>query len=115
MTERAGLEERVGTEEVAPEVFDLVVREVSVQCERRLEIDEMVRALFEDDHRPARGGEDVGRGFAAGAGADDDRVAVDVGHLRAPADFFVGVPARLRITRVADRGPTPSVAVPALL
>ena len=60
--ERAGLEERVGAEEVALDELDLVVGEVAERAERRLELEEVVAALLEHDHRPARGGEHVGHG-----------------------------------------------------
>ena len=84
MTERAGLEERIGAEEVTAGVLDLVVRQMSVQRERRVEIEEVIRALFEDDDRPSGRGEHVGCGRAAGSRTDDDRVAVEVGHQARP-------------------------------
>ena len=44
--------------------------------ERRLEREQVVAALLEHDHRPARAGQHVGRGRARRPGADDDGVAV---------------------------------------
>ena len=73
---RARLEEGIGPEEVPAEELDLVVRDVAERTEGGVEGEEVVAALLEHDHRPARFGEHVGRGRAGRAGADDDRVAV---------------------------------------
>ena len=76
----ARLEQRVGAEQVAAERGDLVVGEVAERLVRRLERQQVVAALLEDDHRPAGRRQDLGDRGAAGAGADDDGVAVGVGH-----------------------------------
>ncbi len=78
--ERAGLDQRVGPEEVALGELDLVVGELALQAVRRLEVEEVVAALLQDDDRPPGGGEDVGDGRAAGTAADDDGVGVEVSH-----------------------------------
>ena len=75
---RPRLEERIGSEEVAPKELDLVVRHVTERIERRVEREEMIAALLEHDHRPARAREHVGRGRTRRPGADDDRVAIPV-------------------------------------
>ena len=75
-SERAGLEPRVGTEEVALGELELVVGEVTERLERRVEREQVVAALLEHDHRPSRGGEHMGGGRPAGTAADDDGVAV---------------------------------------
>ena len=49
-----GSSERVGAEEVAAGELDLVVRHVAERRERRLEVEQVVAALLEHDHRPAR-------------------------------------------------------------
>ena len=52
---------------MAAEELDLVVRDVPERRERRVEREEVVAALLEHDHRPARAGEHVGRGRAGRA------------------------------------------------
>jgi hypothetical protein len=74
--ERAGLDERIGTEEVALGELQLVVREVVEQAVRVVEVDEVVAAPLEDADRPAGSGQYVGGGGAAGARPDDDGVEV---------------------------------------
>ena len=74
--EGAGLEERVGTEVVAAEELDLVVRHVPERFERRVEREEVVAALLEHDHRPPRGGEHLGGSRPGRSGADDHHVTL---------------------------------------
>ena len=83
VTEGARLEERVGAEEVAGEALHLVVADVTARRVRGLEVEQVVRALLEHDHRPSRVGEDVGGGRPCGSGPDDD--GVDVSHAAAGA------------------------------
>ena len=82
--ERAGLGDRVGAEEVALDELHLVVRVVAERPERRLEIEEVVPTLLEDDDRPPRCGEDVGDRRAGRTGADDDGVAVEAVRVHGP-------------------------------
>ena len=70
----ARLEQRIGTEEVAPAELHLVVRLVTQTVEGRVEREEVVATLLEDAHRPARLGEHVGGGRASGARTDHDDV-----------------------------------------
>ena len=72
--ERAGLEPRVRAEEVPPHELQLVVGDVAERAERRVERQQMVAALLEHQHRPARRGEHVGRGGPRGPGPDDDGI-----------------------------------------
>ena len=76
--------------------------------------EQVVAALLEDDHRPARRGQHVGRGGAGRPAADDHRVAVHVAHSR-PGHLFVGVAARLDVAGELDRLPRLAVAVAAVL
>ena len=77
------LEKRVGSEEVAVHELQLVVRVVALGRVRRLELDEVVAALLENDAVPPGGGDRLGERRPAGPGADDDDASV-VGHRRAP-------------------------------
>jgi hypothetical protein len=73
---RARLEQRIGAEEVPAGRRDLVVGEVAHRRVGRAQAEQMVPALLDDDHRPARGSQHVGDRRPARTGADDDRVAV---------------------------------------
>ena len=75
----AWLEARVGAEQVAARQSDLVVGEVAQRLVRCLEVDQVVAALLQDDHRPPGGREHLGGGRPARTRADDDGVAV--GHV----------------------------------
>ena len=55
----------------------------AAQRERLLEIEQVVRALLEHDHRPTGLGEHVGCRRPGRTRPDDHRVAVEVGHRRA--------------------------------
>ena len=59
---------------------DLVVGEVPKRLVGRVERDQVVAALLEHDHRPARGGEHLGGGRPARSRADDDGIGVPVSH-----------------------------------
>lgn len=76
----ARFDDRVGTEEVAVGELQLVVGVVAERAERRLQRQQVVPPLLQDDHRPARRGERVSGGRPGRTGSDDDRVAVVVGH-----------------------------------
>jgi hypothetical protein len=56
--------------------LDLVVGELAEPVVGRLEREQVVAALLQDAHGPTGLGEHVGRGAAAGPGADDDDVEV---------------------------------------
>ena len=72
--EAAGLEQGVGAEEVPDRELELVVGVIGRQPGRVLGVDQVVAALLEYDHRPAGGGEHVGRRAPPRARAHDDRV-----------------------------------------
>src|SRR5207302_3450502 len=61
----------------APEL-DLVVGEVALEGMGRLEIQQVVAALLEDNDTPARRRQDVCGGGAPGSAPDDDSVGVQV-------------------------------------
>ena len=86
VAERARFEQGIGSEEVPGRELDLVVAHVPEGPERRLELEQVVAALLEHDHRPPGLGEDMGRGGAARTRPDDHHVGVD-GSLLTTAHF----------------------------
>ena len=103
----ARLEQRVRPEEVAAGELHLVVAHVPERTERRVEREEVVAALLEHDHRPTGLGEHVGRGRAAGPGADDHDVAVALGDVTVTTrDLLVGVAPGLDVAGEPDRRAT---------
>ena len=72
--ERAGLDERIRTEEVAGDELDLVVGVVAGGLRGVVGVEEVVAPLLHDDHRPAGAGQHLGRRRTPRSRTDDDRV-----------------------------------------
>ena len=68
------LDQRVGSEEVARDELDLVVRVVTCRPGHVVGVEQVVPPLLHDHHRPARPRQHLGRGGPAGPGPDDDGV-----------------------------------------
>ncbi len=75
-TESAGLEEGIGTEEVAVDELQLVVRVVAFGFVGRFELDEVVAPFLEHDAVPPRGGDCFGERRTARPGAHDHDASV---------------------------------------
>ena len=81
------LDQRVGAQQRAAAELDLVVAHVAERPEGLVEIQQVVAAFLEHDHRPAGLAQHLGHRRPGRAGPDDDRVGVEVAHRSAPAGF----------------------------
>ena len=100
----AGLQQRVGAEQVAAGQRHLVVGEVAQEIVGRGQVDEVVAALLQHHHRPPGRGQHLGHGGPAGPRADDHGVAVGRGH-RAPAGGNSGAGKPMRAHPAPSRLP----------
>ena len=102
----AGLDQGVGAEQVAVDELDLVVGQVAERLVGRVQVEQVVAALLQHDHRPARLGQHLGHGRARRPRSHDHGIAVEVGHV-GWVTSSVGPAAGLDVAVEGDGGPGP--------